>query len=762
MSSISSPDVEQANILREEGNELYKSGNLLKAIKKYQESAKLVPESYAPLGNLSAAYFEVGKYSQCITRAERALELLGESKNDGNKVLVEKFRQRINKARANSQEASQLGQLQTRLRILDSLPRYRPSLMTSEEYFTIGHDQPTSLFDLTINKHDPIGSSVSFLFGGIGDARHLLRTIIEELSGLETDSEDAENILTTLFFVFIAVIIPRIAFDHLHRTIDKALSALQSGENPLKWMYLHKEDLHFCSAVDEVTRQLHKREMELPPFARQGPVPTSCKSENKLYKATAILIPPKRVLQKYDPQMLVLLQDHIAKPKTNAAKFKRHLQEHWNFNTTLVDVEWYDSLLDKSEFDIGTDAFSALESLGPEFETLPTKAKNPERLFDYFAPFFIDFAQSIKYLKGRLQLYRDDEDSSVSSETSISTIIRRKDFPALYDRIHLSNVPDYMGGHLSTFLYASPLLKPLASSSIESNCLRNSGTWDNLESFLAEYQLITDTKMLQQLTSVTVLSRGTPPWPMASYANYGISGSLLQSFEKLLPRKAFMKWFNALFFRLAIPYNLDLYNFGSIIYSPLTLSIVFRLIVHLRMIGYPSHWLSEALFNILENKVHTTARPPRRSPNPVIEVKREHPAKHLCTNPFAPEMGTLTRIFEALLPFSLPSLPMIPQTFEINNYKFSMNNVVHDRNNSVFSTHLALVFWDHYLLLQCGDFVEDNFFANLRGLLDPSWGDEHCDAYKGTKVETLREKGLVIWTTIGYDVIESVASVLDV
>lgn len=386
--------------------------------------------------------------------------------------------------------------------------------MTSEEYFTIGHDQPTSLFDLTINKNDPIGSSVSFLFGGIGDARHLLRTIIgiaelekahqlkqkkyhltmidvnkyvltrdlimlmllEELSGLETDSEDAENILTTLFFVFIAVIIPRIAFDHLHRTIDKALSALQSGENPLKWMYLHKEDLHLyiqslkswkvrastiittAAAVDEVTRQLHKREMELPPFARQGLVPTSCKSENKLYKATAILIPPKRVLQKYDPQMLVLLQDHIAKPKTNAAKFKRHLQEHWNFNTTLVDVEWYDSLLDKSEFDIGTDAFSALESLGPEFETLPTKAKNPERLFDYFAPFFIDFAQSIKYLKGRLQveamhgdyvdvaeklrfeLYRD-EDSSVSSETSISTIIRRKDFPVLYDRIHLSNVP---------------------------------------------------------------------------------------------------------------------------------------------------------------------------------------------------------------------------------------------------------------------------------------------------------------------------------
>ncbi|KAI9645883.1 hypothetical protein NHQ30_005319 [Ciborinia camelliae] len=834
MSSISSSEVERADILRQEGNELYKSGKIRKAIKKYQESANLVPESYAPLGNLSAAYFEMGEYTQCITRAERALELLKESKAGEDNALVEKFQQRINRARANSYKSSGLEQLQTRLRILDSLPRYRPSFLTSEEYYTIGHDEPTSLFDLTIDKHEPMGSSVSFLFGGIGDARHLIRTIIgiaelekkyqlkqkqyhltmidvnkyaltrdlimfmllEELSGLEANSEKAEEVLTTLFFVFIAVIIPRIAFDHLHHTIDRALSELQSGVQPLDWMYINKEDFHVyiqslkswkgraltiittAAAIDEVTMQLHRNAMELPlpPIPGGNQVPTACKKENKLYKSTAILIPPKRVLQNHDPQMLVLLQDHITKPKTNAAKFKKHLQQYWNLNTTLVDVEWFDSLTDKHDYDVGTDPFSALESLAPGFETLPTKTKNPTRLYDYFAPFFIDAAQSIKYLKGRLQveaihgdyvdiaeklrfkLYRD-EDSSDSQEVTASKIIRRKEFPILYDRVHLSNVPDYMGGHLSTFLYASPLLKPLPSSSVESNCLRNSGTWNNLESFLAEYQLITDTKMLQQLTSVTVLSRGMFPWPMADYTHYGVSESLHRSFGDLLPRKPFMKWFFALFLRLAIPYNLDLRQFQSVIYSPLNLSILFRLVVHLRAIGYPSHWLSEALSNILESKVRTTARPPRKSPNSVAEVKREHPEKHVCTAPFAQEMGTLAKIFEPLLPFSLPSLSVIPQSNGISHYRFNMTNVLRVQDDSVASTHLALVFWDHDRLLQCGEGIENTFFANMRSILDSSWGDKYWSEYMGSQVEIFRENGVVIWTTIGYDVVTGVVSV---
>ncbi|TGO71146.1 hypothetical protein BELL_0614g00050 [Botrytis elliptica] len=253
---------------------------------------------------------------------------------------------------------------------------------------------------------------------------------------------------------------------------------------------------------------------------------------------------------------------------------------------------------------------------------------------------------------------------------------------------------DYVGGHLSTFLYASSILKQRPTSFVRSNCLRNTLAINDVESFLAEYQLITDTKIAQQLTSVTVLSRGEEPWPMANYIDYGSSKPFLRQFGGLLSRKPFMKWFYALFFRLAIPYNSDLNMSATVIFSPLTLTIIFWLIAHLRSIGYPSHWMSEALLNSLKNKVYTTARPPRHSPNPVTEVKREHAEKHLCNLPFIQEMGTLARLFGPLLPFSLPSLPGISKENTIFKYKFHLTNVRLKQTHSMRMFNLALVFYN--------------------------------------------------------------------
>ncbi|KAF7880947.1 uncharacterized protein EAF02_006838 [Botrytis sinoallii] len=181
---------------------------------------------------------------------------------------------------------------------------------------------------------------------------------------------------------------------------------------------------------------------------------------------------------------------------------------------------------------------------------------------------------------------------------------------------------------------------------------------------------------------------------MANYIDYG----LLKPFLRLLSRKPFMKWFYTFFFRLAIQYISDLNMSAIIIFSPLTLTIIFRFIAHLRSIGYLSHWMSEALLNILEDKVYTTAHPPRHSPNPVTEVKREHAEKHLCNLLFIQEMGTLARLFEPLLPFSLPSLPGIPKENTIFKYKFHLTNVLLKQTHSMRIFNLALVFYDYDVL----------------------------------------------------------------
>ncbi|KAF7949020.1 hypothetical protein EAE96_008196 [Botrytis aclada] len=461
MTSITLSKVERADILRKEGNDLYKSGKLLKSIIKYRESVNLVPDNCTPLGNLSAAYFEVGDYTQCIVKARRALQILGESNDNENANLVEKIQQRIKRAELHSFESSELKQLQARLRILETLPRYRPTFATAKEYCSTGNDKPASLFDHTICKNEPVSSDVSFLFGGVGDARNLLQTIIgiseldkkyhlkqnqyhltmidisnntitrdliifmllEEYSNLEPSSDKAEEIQSTLFYVFIAVIIPRVTFNHLYRTIDRALSLLKSNTQPLSWMHLREEDFRLyiqtlegwkgraltcittANAVDKLIEQVHRRKMMLNPVLRSGEtVPTAFKKENKLYGATAVLIPPTRLLRNHDPVILGLLQNRGNNSGNNAAALKKHLRENWSFNTTLMYLDWYDFLEDKNDFDLANDPFHELDHFRPASQPLPTEVKTPTSVYDYIAPFFQDAARSIKFLSGRLQV----------------------------------------------------------------------------------------------------------------------------------------------------------------------------------------------------------------------------------------------------------------------------------------------------------------------------------------------------------------------
>lgn len=119
------------------------------------------------------------------------------------------------------------------------------------------------------------------LFAGIGDARNLFRTLIDvadherrldspkrdyhftiidinkctitrnlivlilldELAGHDEGSDEALALLSTLYYVFIAPLIPRYAFRRLHEIISRALAALKAGTQPLRFVYCHINDM---------------------------------------------------------------------------------------------------------------------------------------------------------------------------------------------------------------------------------------------------------------------------------------------------------------------------------------------------------------------------------------------------------------------------------------------------------------------------------------------------------------------------------------
>lgn len=139
-----------------------------------------------------------------------------------------------------------------------------------------------SQFDASIEKSNSKDEVISFFFGGIGDARHLYRTIthiaefemngskqaptrryhftihdinkcaitrdliilmlLEDLSRLDHYSDEALIILTTLYYTYISPMMPRYAFDQLHKTIDRALDCLKSGRQPIELIFLHNAD----------------------------------------------------------------------------------------------------------------------------------------------------------------------------------------------------------------------------------------------------------------------------------------------------------------------------------------------------------------------------------------------------------------------------------------------------------------------------------------------------------------------------------------
>lgn len=165
-------------------------------------------------------------------------------------------------------KASGEDKLQGRKRLLKDIPRYRPSTFNAPENFSVGHDTVTSLFEpITIETFKPDLKEVSFFFGGVGDARNVLQTLIDianqektkkvvqrsyrvtvndiarcaiarnlivwilldDLSEANSESNEASMLLNTIFFIHISTMMPPYAFNQLNSTIDHALDALKKG-----------------------------------------------------------------------------------------------------------------------------------------------------------------------------------------------------------------------------------------------------------------------------------------------------------------------------------------------------------------------------------------------------------------------------------------------------------------------------------------------------------------------------------------------------
>jgi hypothetical protein len=353
--------------------------------------------------------------------------------------------------------------------------------------------------------------------------------------------------------------------------------------------------------------------------------------------------------------------------------------------------------------------------------------------------------------KMRLGLYTDRTNKPVPGQTSISQGKPAEDYPTIYNRVHLSNVTDYTGGTLSALLFAAPI----THASIDGHdtfafkCLRNPPAFDKVEDYNSEYNLLPDDSATQKVFPYKFYKKEKSPYfppGMALIAENYIHWSRWSArigFDKLMDRPTLTAWIHALLLKIAIPAQRMVPD-TLLVISPFNLTVLFRLLLHLKGVGYPMHWLSEILTNIITNPLETRATHVKSVPVTVADAKqmfdKSRPLQKISIKPFVADLTTLTSIWLPALAFGLfKGYELLPKPQDIRKYSIDFKYV---RFENAFETRFVLVFMDTAFLGPTGPVIP------VRALLCQQNRDVRSDI---PSPGNLREKGLHVVTTWDFD-----------
>ncbi|KAL1882911.1 hypothetical protein Daus18300_000549 [Diaporthe australafricana] len=840
-----------ASALRERGNSLYKQGKLQEAIKCYEEAASLAPEDPAPISNLSAAKFEMGKYGEAAELAKKALSITGGDSPSRDKLYLRLARcylhgLKTQQARAALEKCSdsemkaaiaqslmaidsmhRTAKKTKRLRrdVLDRLPR-----QDEPEYYLIGHDEAESLFDSSLQEQCKPGSSLSFLFCGIGDARHLLPTLnqivlhkggqgdvpkelhitlvdlksaalarililLRLLSQLPTSeglgSPALQDATLVIVYLYIGHVMPPFAHEALLRTISELIRVLEkkSAKSPLlKWIVMSDatrvqvlEHLrHWSRPLDKLYRPENVRKLVEDNVAQDhmirrmanglvgdGPPPPTCEEDDAIFNQFTITPPPAAFIRRHEPEigkLLDLARSARTKTHTRASStvaVDEYINRYWKTNVTMMDFEW-EAKKDRNN-DLGIPSHLEWQRL-PALEGDPVSllhrimgGMNPEAVpgqngvVGIMGSYFFVVGHSLQLIRSASQLRVEliaGEMTDIMERLRYGCLDDRSytgsslSFPRTFDRIHMSNILDYVGGILGPLEYARPLLKDKASS-FQFNCLLNPPRFKSQEHLLSEYALMSSKEQVRDHFCAELFDQydGMLEMPgMEFYSqNYwawkpaGDTSEL--PWKKLMPRARLERWLYAHFLKICLPAKRDPEN-GAPVYAPLNLTAFMRLVLRLSERGYPAHWLGTVMENLTSGFVKTTARAPRKEVLDVEDVDTAFPLRQMSVAPWAAEFSTLVSIWRGLMPFGF-TVANGAQVSLADIYEYTVTfQDFRGKNLRLRVPHFILVFYNTEL---------GKMPQSLRNtLLDDEVGDKSEQAKKA------RAEGLHVVATFTY------------
>ncbi|KAJ7777182.1 hypothetical protein B0H16DRAFT_1360889 [Mycena metata] len=808
--------------LKNRGNTFFKAGKVAEASKCYADAERLCPTDPTYTSNLSASLFEEGDYVSCAKTIDRWCQLEG-SKSLKDTNLGERLSARLAKAlnhgaRSGSvspdllrdfestiselKGVAQKGEPELRQLWVDwdhlaaeagdrdaniaaararfsTLPIFRKAPKSVLQYWNIGQDPLMSLIDdwgpgykipvNVQNMSDEEASCLAFLFGGVGDARHVYSTLVglhrahqkmdekrqgafrvhitlldihpgplardlcmllllDEMVTTDEDPIVKAELLSTMFYTFAGVVMPGYCYSRLARVMDDLKLSLEGvGRKLPSWIHIDSRAtgkiipvLDFWSSVQrkfstKATLLAHVpqspagilQEMKSPNLSPEyraqleartardrtevmdilgsmtpaqlrnmgiaPPSPTASATEKNKYatrRAEVIESMLEDVMNNCGNMMFERYWYNLVKTFVPAPslwsrhpgielfrgmgkgsppsrqtwdKIRESIEDTWKPNPTLFDpakASLPDLKLDPFEAPGYIDLFN--QRFGISSTTDNDRPDAPS--YGNFVDLFEKVAGALSSLKGQIkfEFLCGELTQELSKMRFGSDDTRPADFPQIYTRGHLSNVPDYTHGTLSTIIYALPVIEEVSS-----NCFLNPGIFAGDEEYIHTYTLLKPVDVPRYLGCEFTRLKAINELVILRKQDFPLS------LNKLASRIELVTWLSRVLIYTLIPSSSPIGRFRARL--PNNLVAFIALLLHLRGVGYPAHWLSDFLQTVLSGSLVTDIAPYTNTwPISVSDITRRVSARAVRLDPWTAELETILATGIHAIPFAIP------------------------------------------------------------------------------------------------------------
>ncbi|KAF8827058.1 hypothetical protein HHX47_DHR5000531 [Lentinula edodes] len=681
--------------------------------------------------------------------------------NDGEKDVLERLRfvgagtsssnpdsdtsrlwEQFQRVRDERSAISEVDVVNARHRLAD-LPIFKKAVSPSKEYYSIGQDEVISLVDdwgALPEEQDPIDlaslsssqrKNLSFLFAGVGDARHVFGTMIglkkahEKLRPAQQKDINVhltlldihptalardlcimmllddlihnaktpleEEILAALFYTYAGVVMPDKCAQRLQKTIQKAHDALTRSEPPTQlpsWIHIIPSSIpgllaslkYWQTIVSSQSRTTRRMVQAHRPISKKATnsfltgghpgldagfsarmqnnfdserqammnninqlpedmlieliakaAPTPCPGRDKPRERAKWIEAGKEM----SVDMLTDMNEKAGSARNTPDLFReaqmyhktrcfvpprsfrgRNMADWWScirrndgVPPSMDEDAWFDRPPRDGYPNLATlDAFQLLQQIhgfNKRKGLFDARSSADEDCpsFSVVSIFFKAVAEAIKILKGKIMFEFLQGDMCHTLAKMRVGDDRPSDFPRKYTRMWLSNVP-------YTLLSVADVPRFLG------------------------YRV----KHMEPVFGLILLTPPSQPFPLP--------------LSQLASRVELIHWLSrVLVYTLAPPQSrMEAFR----VMYPNNLVPFLNILLHLQTVGFPSHWLSEFLHDVLHDRLMSTATPYSGTmPTPIIEAKRVVQRRKLFLDPWKVDWENMLSIAHEALPFPI-------------------------------------------------------------------------------------------------------------